>query len=650
LKGLFIILSLLALPVFTIAQAVMDTIRIGEVQIFGRYKTEDTGLKISRPDSMAMVSSLTSQLSDLLTLNTPLFIKSYGRGSVATASFRGTSSTHTQLVWNGMSLNSPMRGSADLSLLPVMFIDEAWLLHGGSSMSENSGALGGSIHLANKADWTVANSLSVLFERGSFNSGVYLGRFQTGKGRFRSVTRLMYDHSGNNYPYYNVGVLPFRQDTLRNAEYNKWAALQEFYLLYGTDNQVVFRTWYQQSDRNLPQLMSYEGDDRIEFQKDNQFRAQVEAKNYKGRVKYHYSTGLNRTKLQYHRSSSTTRFVNDDAKSNENSVSGRLKAIAGIGNGLMITSIAELNYHWVEVSNPVRKTHYDEDRLESGLMVNLQYKPSEKWGLSALIRSEWYDNQLVPIVPSLGAEYLIPGTFPLWIKVNGARNYHKPSLNDLYWTPGGNPDLQAEDGVMADFTLVQTSRDRETFRQEVSVFYSLIDNWILWQPAASGAWYWEAANVKEVFSRGLEYQFSSKTSLQKIKFQFSGNYAYTVTTNENSMNSVDLSRGKQLIYIPKHTGNLHGAASYSGWTVKSDINYTGRRYTMSSNEWSFYESVLNPFWMVQATLEKVFQGPAFEVIARLRAHNLLNIDYQQILWRPMPKRNYSLSIALRWTR
>jgi iron complex outermembrane receptor protein len=631
-----------------IGQSVRDTIQIKEINVYGQRRIEDTGLKITRPDSLAMVSSLTSNLSELLAQHTPVFIKSYGRGSSATASFRGTSASHTQLVWNGMTLNSPMRGYADLSLLPVMFVDHAWLLHGGSSLAENSGALGGSIHLANVADWGQNNSIVAMMERGSFNSGTYLAKIQAGKGNFRSVTRLMYDHSDNTFPFYNVGVLPYRTDTLRNADFLKWAILQEFYLRYKVDNQISARVWYQQSQRNLPQLMSFEGSLRKEFQNDQQFRSIFEVKNYASVVKFHYISGLNHTRLKYFRSAPEIGFVNDDSQSSETSLNNRIKIMGNIRSALYFNASIDANFHRVNVSNAVREIGYLKDRIELGSMVNVQYKPGNNWGTFLLLRSEWYGNQFIPLIPSVGADVLITDSYNLLLKANFARNYHKPSLNDLYWVPGGNPDLIAEDGITGDVSISSESGISGLWHQELSFFYSRIDNWIMWQPASSGAWYWEAANVKDVLSRGVEYNFSGRVNVREFKVQFSGNYAYTRSTNENAMSSVDKSRGKQLIYIPKHTGNLHGTATFVSWTFKTSLNYTGRRYTQSSNEWSHFESVLNPFWLTGAALEKKFETGNWNISAQIKADNLLNINYQQILWRPMPGRHYSVTLSFRW--
>ena len=48
--------------------------------------------------------------------------------------------------------------------------------------------------------------------------------------------------------------------------------------------------------------------------------------------------------------------------------------------------------------------------------------------------------------------------FNLWekelqVKGNVAYNYRFPSMNDLYWRPGGNPDVKPEDGYSYDASV-----------------------------------------------------------------------------------------------------------------------------------------------------------------------------------------------------
>lgn len=652
MKATFLIWMLLLLC-FTIvkAQNLTDTIQIEEVKVLAKRKVEEAGLKLTRPDSMARVTTLTTSLSELISEYTPVFIKSSGRGSAATASFRGTAATHTQVLWNGMNLNSPMNGIADLSLLPVFFTDDVYLLHGGSSMAEGSGALGGSIHLNNQINWNTNCELAALVETSSFQTNKTFFKALLGNDRLKSNTRLFYESSENNFSFYNYGIIPQRTDTLKNAAYWKAGILQEFYYRTFTNKIMSLRFWVQKSDRNLPQLMSYEGSPRKEFQKDNQVRIQYDFKKYTDNFNYHFFTGLNSTKLDYYRATPEFDFVNEDSKSRENSFQNHFRIFRKFNEKTYATASIDINYHQVQIRNRKNGEGYNEERLETSLLVNWHIKPSDRFAAFVLMRSENYDNHVVPFIPAAGFEWQVTQKFPLLFKLNMARNYHKPTLNDLYWLPGGNPELLAEDGYTGDLSfLYQMKHSRFDFDNEITGFVSFIDNWIVWQPAQNGAYYWEANNIKEVLSRGAEYRFSVSRNWPNFEGKSGGTYSYTHTTNQNAVRSVDNSRGKQLIYIPKHKGNLFVAVLVKNFTLKYDLEYVGKRYTSSSNEESQFERVLNPYWLSKISLDKILEIKDFRLNMKFTVENLFNEDYQSILWRPVPGRFYSFTMGLNYRK
>ena len=637
----------LLLTASSFSQSLNDTIQLKEIRVLAKKQVQEAGLKITRPDSLGRISTITTNLSELISDYSPVFIKSFGRGSQATASFRGTAATHTQVMWNGMNLNSPMRGYADLSLLPVYFTDDVYLLHGGSSMVAGSGALGGSIHLQNIPDWSSNFGLSGIFETGSFHTRKAFLKLLVGMENFKSVTRLFYESSENDFPFYNYGVIPRRNDTLKNADYRKSGLLQEFYYRRFSDRFLTLRIWYQKSDRNLPQLMSYEGSDREEYQNDEQLRVQYEWKKYSEELNYHFFTGLNSNRLNYFRATPQFQFVNEDSKSTETSFLNHFRVFRKFDEETYATLSIDANYHQVKVTDNKVNSGYEADRLETSVMMNLHLKPSDRFGAFILLRSENYDKHFVPLIPSAGLEWQFIDDLPLLLRMNAARNYHKPSLNDLYWLPGGNPDLLAEDGFTGDISIsADFDESLVTFKNEITGFASLIKNWIMWQPASNGAYYWQANNVKDVFSRGIEYHFTAGIDWKDVRLKSGGNYSFTKTTNENAIASVDQSRGKQLIYIPKHKGNLYFSAFWKNFTLKYDLLYTGKRYTKSSNQESDFERVLSPYWLNTLTLDKNMDINKINIKLKLEVENLLDEDYQSILWRPMPGRYYNVSIAL----
>ena len=59
-------------------------------------------------------------LGSVLSQETHVRIRNYG--ALSSSSIRGAGAAHTQVVWNGLFLNSPMNGLYDLSLMPLFFI------------------------------------------------------------------------------------------------------------------------------------------------------------------------------------------------------------------------------------------------------------------------------------------------------------------------------------------------------------------------------------------------------------------------------------------------------------------------------------------------------------------------------------------------
>src|SRR5690606_25056279 len=105
---------------------------------------------------------------------------------------------------------------------------------------------------------------------------------------------------------------------------------------------------------------------------------------------------------------------------------------------------------------------------------------------------------------------------------------------------------------------------------------------------------------------------------------------------------------KQLIYIPKHKGGVYLSASWQKFTLKYDLNGVGKRFTKSNNQESDFEQVLNPYFISKITVDKQTTWNAFTFHVKFAADNLFNQNYQSILWRPMPGRFYSFSVALKY--
>jgi len=117
----FVILSLISVS----QNSSNDTVyELSPVQITSdRLDDFSAGLKIKSVDSLSLRLSGFSTLDELISQRTAVYIKSYGQGSLATISFRGTNAAHTGIYWNGFNLNPPNLSSTDMSLIPVSFFN-----------------------------------------------------------------------------------------------------------------------------------------------------------------------------------------------------------------------------------------------------------------------------------------------------------------------------------------------------------------------------------------------------------------------------------------------------------------------------------------------------------------------------------------------
>jgi outer membrane cobalamin receptor len=190
-----------------LSQKLSDTLHIEEISINSARPLDQNSLTISRIDSVVLQSKANSNLSELLAEHTSIFIKSYGKGAMASASFRGTDPSHTKVFWNGIELNSPMLGMVDFSIIPMFFIDHVELLHGTSSMAETSGAMGGLVNLSTEPDWTNRFSGSYMQGLGSYGTHDEQIRINYGNKKLQSQTRFFYAHSDNDFSFENRDII-----------------------------------------------------------------------------------------------------------------------------------------------------------------------------------------------------------------------------------------------------------------------------------------------------------------------------------------------------------------------------------------------------------------------------------------------------------
>ena len=643
-RGIVIVLFLVALQ-SAWGQLLNDTIKIPEVNIVSQHKISIQNFNKNSIDSVVFAKSLTSTLSGLLAANTPVFIKTYGEGGIATASMRGTAASHTKVQWNGIDIETPSMGQVDFSLIPVYFTDDISLYYSGNGLIKGSGALGGYICLDTKPDWNNRFSASYIQGISSFSNYQEYLTVAAGKPTFQTKTRLFYESAENDFTIRKSGPDQSISRKQTNADFTKYGFAQEVYTRIGKSSQLKFTIWGQSANRNFPPLTTYEGIPRKENQQDKFIHTVAGFKSYVKRSVFELTSGFsvwdNTYMLSYTDSLAIWSLCNSSSFTDKFKYSLKLSENTSLFSGI------DYQYQQTQINDKISGNGYVKSRNSVSIYSSIRQQLfPEVYGI-LLLKQDFSDSRALPFLPSLSFNFEhAVNNHSVKISTNVARNYHLPSLNDLYYYPGGNAGLKPENGYTADvsfsYNLHYNNLDIEN---KLNGFASSITDWIIWKPTEYR--YWTAENVKKVFSRGIEYFMKVNGTVNQLNYTFITNYAFTRTTNENKAEKDD-SYGKQLIYIPVNTLKTFANIELKNWQLGYSILYIGKRFTSTSNEAVGFDNSLPAYFLHDIEFGKKLNTAKFNVECRFRIQNVFDVQYEAIRQRAMPGRNYSLLLRFKF--
>lgn len=633
--------------------------RIPRVTVEGRRILRDIGVQKTTLDTVVLRDNVTRSLADVLSQNSSIFIKSYGRATLSTASFRGTAPSHTQVTWNDMSINSPMLGMVDFSLIPSYLIDDADIYHGSSSLEVAGGGLGGAIALATAP--TEDRGLNFKYVQGISSFGTYDEFFRaTYSGRkWQGSTRLMYSDSENDFKYKNYEKPGHPTDRNKNGAFHDMHVLQEFYYTAGNGDRFNLAVWFMDSGRRLPMLKTdrREEADYYNHQKEQTLRAAAGWDRLRNSWKIYGRAGYTYTNLLY--TFKGSRSANDmatliDAPSYVHTLFGKAGADYMIGEKWLFTANASVHQHIVNTRdraimvNPgeMEPIGYKKNRADVSAFASVKYRPLKRLGLSFTLREELNGKVWAPIIPAGFAEYTLLRDKSLTLKTSLSRNYRYPTLNDRFYKPGGNPDLRPEKGVAWDAGAeYRFRRERISITAEATYYGSRIRDWILWIPSRS---HWTPVNKKKVQSYGMELKGHLDADLGRgWRLHMDANYTISKSKNKSEPeNSNDNSVGKQLVYIPEYSGAVTGKLTWKKWVLSYKYNYYSERFTSSDNDKGSITGRIFPYHMSDVSLERGIDTRWCRLGLKVAVNNIFDEEYESVLNRPMAGRNYGVFIEI----
>lgn len=649
--------------------------KLREIVVWGKRPMKEIGVQKTAFDSVALKENIALSMADILTFNSSVFVKSYGRATLSTVAFRGTSPSHTQVTWNGMRINNPMLGMTDFSTIPAYFIDNASLLHGTSSVNETGGGLGGLVRLATTPDVGEGINAQYVQGIGSFSTFDEFGRFTYGDDHWSVSTRVVYSSSPNDYKYVNhdkkVNIYDDDHNIIgqyhpternRSGAYKDFHALQEIYYNTNKGDRFGLNAWFIKSNRELPMLTTDYGDER-DFenrQRENTFRGVLSWDHNRSNWKAGAKAGYIHTWMAYDYRREITEgnwAEMTRSRSKVNTVFGQLEGEYTPARRWYFTANLSAHQHFVrsEDKNIILQdgdkaiVGYDKGRIEISGAFSAKWQPVDPIGLSVVLREEMFGDRWAPLIPAFFIDGLISRKGNVMVKASVSKNHKFPTLNDLYFLPGGNPDLRSENGwsydAGASFDTGRTRPFPVSVGGSVTWFDSYIDDWIMWLPTTKG--FFSPRNVKKVHAYGIE----GKLNLAMEPFKgwvvdLNGSYSWTPSVNRGEkMSPADQSVGKQLPYVPKHSASLTGHLTWRSWGFLYKWAYYSERFTMSSNDYTL-TGHLPRYFMSNISLEKGLSFKPVDLQLKFAVNNLFNEDYLSVLSRPMPGINFEFFIGI----
>lgn len=572
-----------------------------------------------------------------------------------------------------------MLGMTDFSTIPAYFIDQASLLHGTSSVNETGGGLGGLVRLGTLPDVPEGFNAQYVQGIGSFSTFDEFVRVTYGNDHWSSSTRAVYSSSPNDYEYtnhdkkvniydddHNIVGQYHPKERNRSGSFKDFHILQEVYYNTLRGDRFGVNAWFVNSNRELPMLTT-------DYGKASDFENRQREHTFRGIISWDHNRSNWRTGVKggyvhtwmgydYKREVAPDNWaVMTRSRSKVNTIYGQIDGEYNPARRWYFTANVSAHQHFVrsEDKNIILQeggngiVGYDKGRIELSGAFSAKWQATDRIGMSLVLREEMFGEKWAPLTPAFFIDGLVARRGNVMLRASVSRNHKFPTLNDMYFLPGGNPDLRSEEGWTYDAGMsfdiggesLESGSRAIALGGSVTWFDSYIDDWIIWLPTTKG--FFSPRNVKKVHAYGIEVK--GNMALRPAKgwlIDLNGSYSWTPSINEGEkMSPADMSVGKQLPYVPKHSASVTGRLSWQSWSFLYKWAYYSERFTMSSNDYTL-TGHLPDYFMSNVSLEKGLSFKPLDMQLKLAVNNLFNEDYMSVLSRPMPGINFEFFIGI----
>ncbi|MCD4693247.1 MAG: TonB-dependent receptor [Calditrichales bacterium] len=571
-------------------------------------------------------------LQNILTSESGILIKSYGSsGQMQTISLRGMSAGQTQVLFDDIPLNDLQLGSVDFSQYSLNNLDRVEIYRGGNTLFGGSGAVGGVINLHPESP---AEKLScgATFGYTSYANKMFSGYVNVPYKQLRQRLFIEKSYGDNEYKTgYNN-----KQANLKNRDYDRITGgyYNEFQFSDKSSVRLYISTYKNQAGSPKPYVN--EQSEQINLARIGHDQTFIKIKYLKNIPKgsFYIQTYLRNEWMDYSDPS-----ANPDISSlHFNQEKGfQIRGHYLFRKNLLIHSGLEAAWQKIKSSEAGKhqKQRYAPYILFDWVVLK-NYHWIETLHINGSARLEAYSNSEPILLPGIGFS-INRENFQIYF--SAGKNYRAPTFNDLYWAVWGNPELRAERSINTEAGFDYYAALRQfKITAHLGGYMNHVTDQVKWAPTGS---YWQPVNIREVYSRGLEWQlqFSDQSENNSVRF----NYTYGLAEKDKAEFEGDQTAGNQLPYLPRELWNVSLQLGWKDLHFILDGHGSSFRYLTIQND---PDQIIPSYhvWRFGVDYQLTWQNCVWKLSAGVE--NLLNKEYAVMPGYPMPPRNYRLTVSM----
>lgn len=575
-----------------------------------------------------------SNLSDVMNVAGGSMMRSYGGdGSLSLPSIRGLGAEYSIVFLDGVRLNDAQNGLVDLSRFPLMTVEQIEVARGGFATLYGTDALGGVVNVRSGAP---DSPLTLAGGAGSFGFRSFdlSARYTDGSSFLNAGSR--YEEARNDYPFLTQQGEVTRRD---NARY-----VQRFISALGRTTMgssvLSFMGQYMHRDAGVPGAYRSVSQGRAHQSDRTVFLSTTLLAPLAKGIELSIVPSLSWTHQRYRDPAIVTAGVPLESTFENLGLGLESSALMKLSSQVNLSVLFDLRYATLATAQTSGKP----ERITGAVSLAGEWRTTILHRAMSLYPSLRIDR--IEGKPSeRGATFFSPGVGIFYqaieaiaIRAHIARGFRVPTFNQLYWNPGGNPELQPEYSTAMDAGVVIAPQSLP-LRMEATWFRHDVRDRIVWMPASAS--YWSPRNIQHVIADGIEASVELQPFGDALALRLNGQW-----TDARKMNASfpgDATQGKRLVYVPDFSSSFMLLyRTDDRMTFALTGHHIGERFGQEDNHPS---SALPPHILFDFAVTFAIQSSLMDIGIKGEVRNMFDESYEVIAFYPMPPRSFRLTLT-----